>query len=272
MGRKKKNINLVSLENDMSHDILYDKYEVGKYKLDNIHLSPTLEIGIRLKVLRQMTGLTLEEFGQKFKITPSMCGRYERGETRMRQDTCWAVITQLFVEFNISCLLKWLLRGEGNGPVYIKSKEASLTELMEGDDHSTEAQILVLAQLYKNINSEKIMLCVVRDRFMNTLFSKSTLVGGVIIPLNNVDELRKINNHYCILETKKNKQFVRIVTYDVKTNCLSVNSGNPVRSSIFSINNLNVIAKVSMILHNPEYNDEEDVVYEQDELASSFDD
>lgn len=241
-----KKLNVLE-DSELDHEknilFLYNKKNVQTAK----------EIGIRLKIIRQLTGLTLEEFGEKYKLTASMAGRYERGETPLKQAAAWSILSQLFVEDCIYVSMNWLLAGVGNAPAMIKNKSVYLESLVSSKE-SYHVKILAITQII-NSTDKKNVSCTIRDGTMGTMFQKGAIVSGKKIDLNNKKDLNGINNEYCIIETIKGKRAVRAITYHNDQEIFSCVSVNPMKVTIIPFPEVKYCAPIFMILNNQQKDD-----------------
>lgn len=64
--------------------------------------------GLRVKEIRELEGLSQEEFGNRFGVTRSSISNFEKGKRKMSEQTLRSICR----EFNIEYL--WLKNGDGN--------------------------------------------------------------------------------------------------------------------------------------------------------------
>ena len=177
--------------------------------------------GIRLRTLRTLLHLTIEEFSDKTHQNSGTVGRIERGETCLSINLArW--ISKFAIENGVLVTSNWLLYGNGDGPQVIRQKNIDLIDFMRSVDGSTnskdgkvasdgsassakqnteEYKLLsshLISQLFARLHAEHVLIYV-KDHKMSPVYKKGETLGG--IKFSNED-LNLLNGEDVIVETK----------------------------------------------------------------------
>ena len=90
---------------------------------------------------------------------------------------------------------------------------------------------------------------------MGKLYKKGTLVVGKKYNLQDQNQLNSLKNILCIIETADNKEFVREVTYN--NGFFFCNTIDPVRQSVFSLEQIVHVAQVEFAINKDLLEEEE---------------
>jgi transcriptional regulator with XRE-family HTH domain len=136
-------------------------------------------IGLRIKASRTLTGLTQEEFGNKYNIPVPSIRTWEFGSVVPRLDGL-VKFTDALHESDIYVHTDWLLHGTGTGPSYFLAQhnEASAS------DESLTDETVAFKELFKKFskkNKENPIITEINDDEMHPLFKMGDLVAGILM-------------------------------------------------------------------------------------------
>jgi transcriptional regulator with XRE-family HTH domain len=211
-----------------------------------------INLAMRLKILRQMTNLTVEEYCKKYGLSLDQYKKYENGDEIISNGEIRDIITKMFFDNDIFCRSEWVEGYEKIAPIYITKKTISLNNI-KPHQLSKYGRMFDLAYLFKSLDEENNIIGVVADSLMGKLYKKGTIVVGKKYDLTNETQLKSIVNEVCIVETST-VQMVRQVTYI--NNNFFCNSIDPIRQTIHELSEVKEIAKVEFII-NKDLSDEE---------------
>lgn len=99
----------------------------------------------RLKILRNLLGLTLEEFGKRVGVTRSAIGRIEKGERKVTEQMALSICREFRVNYY------WLTEGEGD--VFIGTPESIVDEIAE--DYGLDEMDKKIIEKFLELSPEK---------------------------------------------------------------------------------------------------------------------
>lgn len=203
-----------------------------------------MSLGMRIKILRQMSNLSVSEYCSKYNLDEQVYKKYEAGETIMPHMEIRNLVTKMFNN-DIFCRSEWVEGYEKICPVYMNYNSINIKNL-KINQLSDYAKILQISYGYKSLNPNNV-IGVVADSLMGKLYKKGTIVVGEKFDLSSKDELNKIKDVLCLIETTDNKEFVRNITFNNGAFfCCSI---DPVRQTVFKLNQVVHVAKVNFALH-----------------------
>ena len=204
-----------------------------------------VNLAIRLKILRQMTNLSLKEYCNKYDLNEQEYVTYENGDAIIPNSQIRQIISKMFFNNEIFCRSEWVEGYEKIAPVYITHRTINLNKI-KASELSTHGKLLHLAYCFKSLHEDNV-ITVVADSLMGKLYKKGTLVVGRKYNLENETSLNSIKNKLCIVETADNKEFVREVTY--LNGNFFCNTIDPIRQSVCSLENIIHIAAVEFAIN-----------------------
>ncbi len=180
-----------------------------------------MERGARLRTLRGLTKLKLDDFAKKLSINAGTCGRMERGDTCLSIDIAHWCSKQLMGR-GLMVTAEWLLTGKGEGPCQLANYNFDLKEFLTqliydkyGKDESidgSEEKIVVLStylltELFLSMHKGA-MIAYVKDNKLNPIFNKGEIVGGTKI---TKDQINEADGKDCIIEIKTGVKIIRTI-------------------------------------------------------------
>jgi hypothetical protein len=232
IGNSKHNFNIENKINNYSHNILKT-------------------LGIRARILRQMTGLTLDAFCKKYEIEKDLYDKYESGDVIMSNTDIRNLVKKMYLNKEIFCRAEWLEASEKICPIYMSYNTINIKNL-KSSELSDSCKVLQMAYGYYSLKKNN-LISVVSDSLMGKLYTKGTVVVGEKLDLSDKKILDSLKNVLCIIETKDNKEFVRNITYcNNQIFCCSI---DPIRQTFFNFNEIVNVAKVNFALNKNLFNE-----------------
>ena len=215
-----------------------------KYKEVNNNILAVF--GMRLKILRQMTDLSVEDYCKKYQLPQDKYMEWEQGKSLMDNETSANLIQQLYSNNEIFCLPEWIEGEKKPSPLYIQPKTIEPRKLMYKDLENFEKKIQ-LAYGYKSLNPNFVVNAIT-DSLMGSLYQKSTIVVSEKYDINNESSLNSIQNLFCVIKTHDNKSFVRKVVYS--NGQFFAKSIDPIREYVFNKQDIVYIGKIQLVFNN----------------------
>lgn len=170
-------------------------------------LSSVEERGNRLRILRNMTGLTINELSERYNIGTSTIKYWETAKQEGLSVKGAKKIIDSLVKEGIHCSFTWLMHGLGIGPQYIYSgfgedkENLNLLQVALEDEQVIYKEVdLFLKESYNAIT------LVVYDNSMEPFYRFGDTVGGIRLYGENIDLALGKN---CIVETEKHNVLCR---------------------------------------------------------------
>jgi transcriptional regulator with XRE-family HTH domain len=152
--------------------------------------------GDRLKLLRQIMGLTRQELGRLIKYSSTNIQYWEENQSPLSKKGCDRIIP-LMQALGLQCNASWLLQGVGAWPQFIDAlknpENVNRGEWEESEEKHIFEEINLFYQLPNTITLN------VLDDGMQPHYLRGDTVGGSKYTLET--QFEKIENTNCIVET-----------------------------------------------------------------------
>lgn len=205
-----------------------------------------MNFGMRLKILREMTNLSQEDFCKKYSLDITEYTECEGGKKIMETETARTLIHNLYLQENIFCLLQWIEGEKKPSPLYINLKDVDINHLSPSQ-MGNFGKKLHIAYGYKSLN-DNFVVAIICDSLMGSLYQKSSIVVGDKYDINDPKQLDSINNDFCIIKTKENKDYIRKVIYN--NGQFFASTLDPIRQYVFNKDDITYIAKIKALFNN----------------------
>ena len=157
------------------------------------------ERGVRLRIVRQFVGLTLEEFSKVLEWIPGTAGRIERGQSCLSISCADWIQNKLMQKLGLIVRKEWLLFGKKNGPEWMTNrKEFDIVDFMKkvlaqenvaiDQEMNENFAVFLEIEVFKRVNRTadiEPVVTLVRDNKMQPIFSKGDYVGGIPLTKGN---------------------------------------------------------------------------------------
>lgn len=202
-----------------------------------------LERGKRVRLVRNMTDLTIDDFASKIGVSNRTIKYWENGEAGGLSEKGAEKIVEANDTLNIECSTIWLLYGAGSHPILVGepySKSLSLTnDLHDEHDKSIKKEIR-----YFHANNLNAITMQITDDGMEPYFIVGDFVGG---KRKQNKEIKNALHQDCIIETK-NKQFLcRRLLPGSKPKLFNLCCINQKTNAPFIINDVEIISAAPII-------------------------
>ena len=167
----------------------------------------------RLKMIRKLSGLTLQDVPQKLGISQYTFYAWESGRNPIR-DKAIPKIIYAFRQVGIYCTEDWLMRGKGLSP-RLNCEILENFDIFEGDqdeglekikDFHAGMAIFSEIRMFQKVNKNTDVKCIVDDAML-PFYERGDYVGGTRFFEEDIFE--KALNQNCIIETKQGDCFIR---------------------------------------------------------------
>ncbi len=172
---------------------------------NNDPMSSSLARGKRLKVARQMAGLTRKSLEQKYRISSSTIHSWEAGEKSNLAERHMSRIIPVLQEEGIFCTADWLLYGIGNSPQLSVVMHDTKEDKSIRPELSEEKNIVQELLIFRRLNKNTIDF-IVADNGMEPRFHPGDYVGGC---RRKGEDIVDLLGEDCIVETENNEIFLR---------------------------------------------------------------
>lgn len=159
---------------------------------------------MRLKSLREMTGLSRNDFHKRYGIPRGTLQNWESARFGGLTIKGAKNIIRAFTAEGISCEVDWLLHGTGNGPRFTEHtqnhRNNELKKHNDVNEHIFEAETSVITKeilLFRQNHNNAIDI-VVADDGMKPLWSPGDYIAGV---KRYQDDIQSTLGQYCIIQT-----------------------------------------------------------------------
>ncbi len=220
------------------------------WKVDENHTTRAY----RLKILRKISGLTLQEIPQKLGISKYTFYAWESGRNPIR-DRAIPKIIRAFRQIGIYCTEEWLMRGEGLSPrlnceilenidIFESAQEEGSEKI---EDFHAGMAIFSEIRMFQKVNKNTDVKCITDDAML-PFYEIGDYVGGVRFFEEDIFE--KALNRNCIIETKQGDFFIRRLSQGsfsgfYHLNALNLNS----RAENCLITNVPILSAVPIVWH-----------------------
>ncbi|HQS83727.1 MAG: hypothetical protein B7Y25_02200 [Alphaproteobacteria bacterium 16-39-46] len=205
----------------------------------------------RLKMVRRLSGFTLQEVPQKLGISKHTFYAWESGRNPIR-DKAIPKIIRAFRQVGIYCTEDWLMRGEGLSPrlncEILDTFEGSQDKISETiEDFHANMAIFSEIRMFQKVNKNTDVKCLLDDAML-PFYERGDYVGGVRFFEEDIYE--KALNRNCIIETKQGDSFIRRLSQGsfsglYHLNALNLNS----RTENCLITNVAILSAAPIVWH-----------------------
>jgi transcriptional regulator with XRE-family HTH domain len=164
--------------------------------------------GERLKRLRKMSGLTIEEFADRYGLGRSTIKFWETGKWMGLSEKGARIVIEAMRLEGIQCSVSWLLNGFGPPPKILDifcgqiKRKANYKDVVLGEIPCSLDQEV---NMFKDSMGNAVTLTLA-DASMEPFFLSGEIVGGKRV---NPEEINKLVGKVCIVETEDNKLLCR---------------------------------------------------------------
>lgn len=160
----------------------------------------------RIRYIRSLLGVTLNEFEKKFGIKKTTTSKWEQGISPVSHRFA-AQLVDILASQNILCTIEWIIYGNGSLPKHI-ANENNTSKLLAPVGTGFEGITRDLDYYVKNYKN--FITLTITDESMLPLFAPGCYVGGCEIDLKDI-------GHYldkpCIIITEDGKQRLRRIGF-----------------------------------------------------------
>ncbi len=154
--------------------------------------------GRRIKLARNMLGLTRKELETRFNISVNTLQAWEFNKNILT-DKGAKKLNGVFAKLGLLCSTDWLLTGEGQVPILLQDLSTLPNEMNEN------LCILREIETFKALNPSPIVV-IVNDNGMEPIYSIGDYVGG---NKRSNEQIENLISENCILETVQGDTLVR---------------------------------------------------------------
>lgn len=188
-----------------------------------------LQRGVRLRFIREMLGMSIENFSKALEVNIGALGRFERGKTVLSiVHACW--IKTKLLELGIDVKTVWLLNGKRKGPEKIQDNSKEMNSFFSSivgknlDDEELDEydKATIEIHTFKKVNGDKAIISYARDTNMLPVISKGDYVGAI------KSDIYDVNGQDCIIVCKKTgaRLLRKVFKHDEKSVILTTYNNN----------------------------------------------
>ncbi len=161
-------------------------------------MSSTHTSGGRIKLARNMLGLSRKELEDRFSISVNTLQAWESDKINLT-DKGANKLTEAFINGGLLCDKSWLLTGKGKAPILVQGIVTLPNEMSE------DIRILREIEAFKAINPDPIVV-IISDNGMEPIYAIGDFVGG---NKRTDAKIENIVGENCIVETFQGDTLVR---------------------------------------------------------------
>ncbi|RDI41111.1 helix-turn-helix domain-containing protein [Aquicella lusitana] len=161
-------------------------------------MSLTQTSGARIKLARNMLGLSRKELEERFHISVNTLQAWESDKNTLT-DKGARKLNSVFIKLGLLCTEDWLLTGKGQTPILLQDISTLPNEMNE------DICILREIEAFKAINPNPVVV-IINDDGMEPIYSIGDFVGGNKKADLHIESLIGEN---CIIETFQGDTLVR---------------------------------------------------------------
>lgn len=181
--------------------------------------------GQRLQHLRNLAGLSRQDFCKQYNFNPRTLKSWELGDYKGIPESSATKVLISYLKEGVKCRLEWLMDGSGEPPILHQKK-----------------QILRELEIFHKNNAKGIDL-LLNDDAMQPYFYPKDYVAGI----KRIDrEIQGLIGKNCIIETDDNQILLRQLEMGAKKNHYNLTCLNPNTSSL-SLQNVKVKSAAQVI-------------------------
>jgi transcriptional regulator with XRE-family HTH domain len=205
----------------------------------------------RLKSLREMTGLSRNDFHKRYGIPRGTLQNWESARFGGLTMKGAKNIIRAFTAEGINCDIDWLLYGTGSSPKFTESTQGhrnqELKKHHDVNEHIFEAETNIITKeiLLFRQNHENSIDIVVADDGMQPLWSAGDYIAGV---KRYQDDIRNTIGKYCIVQTHEYGNLFRKLTQGEDENLYNlttINHNSKIKKPV--LYNVSVISSAPVI-------------------------
>ncbi len=188
-----------------------------------------MDRGKRLRVLRQMSGLTIVEFADLCIVGESTIRQWEAGRGKGLSIKGAHKIVKAIKSCNLNCDAKWLLDGGGSSPEFTEGFYPKASEKVHEIyiDQQIENEIQYFCK-----HTDKPVFVRIEDVAMEPHFYSGDYVAG---NLSFYDDMSILNNKICIITLANNRTIVRRVKFEKAKDNIKLFSTNEKMQSEYPV-------------------------------------
>ncbi len=167
----------------------------------------TIERGHRLRQIRNMLGMTIEEFGAFCGKGESTIRQWEQGRASgLSHKGAHSIISKLHGS-NVSCNVDWLYSGEEEPPKYVDATVANLPFLNMMSNKSEADRIQQEMTVFKH-HAQDAITWMLTDNSMEPMYHPQDYVGGIQYRDEN---MRQLDSKICLVKLADGETLLRKV-------------------------------------------------------------
>ena len=185
-----------------------------------------LERGKRIKLARNLSGLTRKDVFEKYCINPNTMRAWEKGTNLLTENKASTII-EMFAQEGINITTEWLLYGEN--PEVPKDPGISSVNQNLKDAINLRGDLKILEEVNFFLdNNNNSVSCLISDETLSPMFSVGDYVGGIKSIGKKIIELV---GEFCIVITTDSKVFTKKIFRHKEKSIFLVGDINPLANS-----------------------------------------
>lgn len=168
------------------------------------------ERGKRLKTLRNMCGLTIQEFAKKYGVGASTLKYWESARSEGLSPKGAKKIIEAMLQEGVYSTFTWLMYGIGIHPQILDVQKSSAQKHLRAMNSTYDEEIAIAKEVNLFLkNSTEAITLVVFDDAMEPLYSIGNTIGGIRV---HGSEMVTATGKDCIVETENGEILCRKLT------------------------------------------------------------
>ncbi len=133
-------------------------------------MHPSYSCGARIRLARNMVGLSRKEVEERFSISANTLQSWESDKNTLTQKGAKR-LNEVFIQLGLLCSEEWFLSGNGQMPMLLKEKLSLPIDINE------DICILREIEVFRAINPDPIVITI-SDNVMEPIYEIGDYVGG----------------------------------------------------------------------------------------------
>lgn len=201
------------------------------------------ERGKRVRLIRNMVGLTIDEFAIKIGVSNRAVKYWENGEAGGLSEKGAEKIVASCNKIGLQCNLIWLLHGAESQPILTDNSYNASFLAVNLLNHAYDNAIRKEIHYFHSNNSDAITMQIA-DNGMEPFFNEGDIIGG---KRKHNKELIKILDQDCIIETKDQRIFCRRLLPGSQPDLFNLCCTNPKTCERFVITDIEIATAAPII-------------------------
>ena len=201
-------------------------------------MSPIGTSGGRIKLARNMLGLSRKNLQERFCINVNTLQAWESGKNSLT-DKGAKKLNDAFLKLGLLCTEDWLLTGKGQTPILLQGVSVLPQNINE------DLCILREIETFKTLNPAAVVV-IINDNSMEPIYCIGDFVGGNKRVGSSIESLLGRN---CIVETMQGDTFVRKILKGHKLNSYNLTGINIGTDQQFIIPDVKLRFAANIVLH-----------------------